>query len=279
MTSVVIPAHNEERVIGRCLRTLLDGAPGDVDVVVVANGCTDRTAAIAAAHGGPVRVVETSVASKVGALNLGDAHAAGFPRVYLDADVELSGASLHALATSLRGGGALAAAPAVHFALGHRPWSVRAYYRVWQVLPFARQAIGAGGVYGLSAEGRARFGPFPDLGADDLFVRQQFRADERLRVEGSRVVVHPPMTLRSLVVTRARVLAANREYRSRGLPVPPAPPGERGRGRSVVARPDLWPAAVLYAGVQAAARVRARARLRGAAPRHWERDETARAQA
>nr|BFE85750.1 hypothetical protein GCM10020093_083510 [Planobispora longispora] len=47
--SVVIPAHNEEGVLRRCLDGLLAGTePGELDVVVVANACTDRTADVAA---------------------------------------------------------------------------------------------------------------------------------------------------------------------------------------------------------------------------------------
>src|SRR6185312_1201240 len=49
MISVVIAAHNEARVIGGCLDALLaDAGPDDLDIVVVANGCTDDTAAVAA---------------------------------------------------------------------------------------------------------------------------------------------------------------------------------------------------------------------------------------
>ena len=56
--SVVIPAHDEEAVVGRCLAALLDGArPGELDVVVVCNGCTDATADIARGFGRGVRVV------------------------------------------------------------------------------------------------------------------------------------------------------------------------------------------------------------------------------
>ena len=49
MTSIVIAAYNEAAVIGRCLDALLAGAaPGEFDVTVVANGCTDDTAEVAA---------------------------------------------------------------------------------------------------------------------------------------------------------------------------------------------------------------------------------------
>jgi glycosyltransferase involved in cell wall biosynthesis len=67
--SVVIPAHNESAVIGRLLRSLLhDAQPGEFDVVVVANGCTDDTADVAAGFGPDVTVVTTPVPSKFAAL-------------------------------------------------------------------------------------------------------------------------------------------------------------------------------------------------------------------
>ena len=55
MTQVIIPAHNEAAVIARCLDTLLEPPrPDRLDVVVVANGCTDDTADRARAFGPPV---------------------------------------------------------------------------------------------------------------------------------------------------------------------------------------------------------------------------------
>src|SRR3954468_3654219 len=91
MISVIVPAHNEEAVIGQGLRALTEGArAGELEVIVVCNGCRDATAKVAAAFGEPVKVIETDVASKTHALNLGDAAAGGFPRIYVDADVALS---------------------------------------------------------------------------------------------------------------------------------------------------------------------------------------------
>ena len=73
MISVIIPAHNEEVVITRCLQALLEDAPIDaMEVFVVCNGCTDRTAELARAQGYPVQVIEIPEASKVAALNAGD---------------------------------------------------------------------------------------------------------------------------------------------------------------------------------------------------------------
>ena len=48
MPSVVIPAHNEEAGIERTLRGVLADAVPDLEIVVVVNATTDRTAEIAA---------------------------------------------------------------------------------------------------------------------------------------------------------------------------------------------------------------------------------------
>lgn len=51
--AVVIPAHNEEASIGACLKSVLacEGAPELAEVHVVADNCSDATAAVARRHG------------------------------------------------------------------------------------------------------------------------------------------------------------------------------------------------------------------------------------
>src|SRR5690242_13664181 len=103
MISVVIPAYNESAVIKRALNAITDGARfGEMEVIVVCNGCTDDTARQARQIGYPVRVIETMTGSKTHALNLGDAAAGAiFPRVYMDADVVMSVGDLRALTDGL----------------------------------------------------------------------------------------------------------------------------------------------------------------------------------
>jgi hypothetical protein len=60
-----------------------------LDIIVVASGCTDDTAEVAGAFGHPVRVLNRPAASKPAALKAGDEAPKAFPRVYLDADVEI----------------------------------------------------------------------------------------------------------------------------------------------------------------------------------------------
>jgi glycosyltransferase involved in cell wall biosynthesis len=110
--TIVIPAHNEGRVIRRLLEQLINGAdPGEMDIIVVANGCTDDTAEVAASFGPAVRVLTLPAACKQKALIAGDRAAAGFPRIYLDADLELRADDVRALAAALSQPGVLAAAP------------------------------------------------------------------------------------------------------------------------------------------------------------------------
>ena len=70
---VVIPARDEEELIGRCLASVLEAArnvTARVDITVVADGCLDRTVAVARSFRG-VRVLELDSS------NVGAARAAG----------------------------------------------------------------------------------------------------------------------------------------------------------------------------------------------------------
>ncbi len=191
--SVVVPAHNEEVVIGRCLSALFAGADeGELDVVVVCNGCDDRTAEVARRAAPLATVIEIPVASKVAALNAGDQAARHFPRFYLDADIELSVAAVRQVAAVLAEGGVMCAAPRPYFDVAGRTWPIRAFYDVWKEVPYRALDMVGSGVYALSEQGRARFGEFPELTADDQFVQQQFGPAELKSVGDASFVVHPP---------------------------------------------------------------------------------------
>lgn len=207
--SVVIAAHNEEKVIGRALRCLLERAnPGEFEVVVVCNGCTDRTADVAAAEG--VGVVELCEASKTAALNRGDDATAAFPRIYLDADVVLSTEGAREIVKALTHPETVAAAPTLSLDFDGVSWPVRSYFRLWQELPGVAQALSGRGVYAMAAEGRARFDRFPDLAADDYFVDRLFSHSERVIVDVPSIV-RPPRTIAATFRRKVRVFAANTE--------------------------------------------------------------------
>ncbi|MFD1342238.1 glycosyltransferase [Litorisediminicola beolgyonensis] len=189
--SIIIPASNEAALIRACLRSLVDQhwtRTAPVEVVVVANGCSDDTAKRARAftqafsdRGWHLHVVERGQGGKIGALNAGDAVARGGMRVYLDADVVLAADLLDALADAL-------AVPQARYASGRiditAPSNLasRAYARMWRRVPFMAEGVPGCGLFAVNAAGRMRWGAFPDVASDDTYVRLLFAPEERIAV-------------------------------------------------------------------------------------------------
>ncbi|MCY2963786.1 MAG: glycosyltransferase, partial [Planctomycetota bacterium] len=275
--SIVIPAHNEEAVIARCLTALLDGAnPGELEILVVCNGCTDRTAEIAGGFGEAVQVLHCPVASKIAALNYGDQRANAFPRFYVDADVVMTIDALRKTVAVLSSGTYLAASPAIDWDLSRSSWAVRAFYAVWRKHPYFDSGRLGSGLYALSAAGHERLKEFPQLTADDEYVRQLFDDSERTTLADCRFLVTPPRGLADLIKIKTRSRRGNLEL-ERLQPVrAKAQRPSRGRflGRLVCA-PWLWPALPVYFYVVWQTSVRARQTLAKGNPQ-WERDLSSR---
>ncbi len=278
--SVVIAAHNEEDVLGRCLDALVQTAgTEELEIVVVCNGCTDRTVDVAREYSNGVRVIETPRACKTAALNLGDAVVSGFPRFYVDADVTLPLASVRRIVARLAEGNALAAAPVMDVDLRGSSAAVRAYYRIWERLPYVREGMIGVGVYVLSEEGRRRFAEFPEVIADDGYVRMLFSAGERISVRDAPVRVYAPERLPDLTRIKTRSRLGRYELRQR---FPDLVASERTTKSyrnamgTIVARPWLWPSAVVYAAVLVQSRRRARRQIMSIGDYIWERDQSSR---
>jgi glycosyltransferase involved in cell wall biosynthesis len=277
MISIVIPARNESLVIARALRAIVAGsAPEEIEVIVVCNGCTDETAAIARDFGPPVRVIETEAGGKANALNLGDRAASAFPRIYADADVVISLGTVRALAARLEGGDVLAVAPQSCISLNGCSRFVCAYYDIRSRLPSAREGIGGSGVYALSEAGRRRFGQFPHVTADDGYVRMQFKPNERETLVHAHSIVFAPRTIKDLILIRIRAYFGTMELARR------FPDVWKNRGESnhktvvrLLSSPSLWPKLLVYYYVNILARYKVLTRIR-VANSLWERDNTSR---
>ncbi|MFD4179648.1 WecB/TagA/CpsF family glycosyltransferase [Rhodococcus sp. NPDC058514] len=275
--SVVVPAYNESAVIERTLAPLSRAAvDGYIELIVVCNGCRDDTADIARAIPG-VTVLELVEGSKTAALNTGDEAATLWPRLYLDADIQVSASAVLAVLDRLADGDALAARPTARYDYDGANAIVRSYYRARQRIPQHRLAMWGAGAYGLSAAGHERIGAFPDCTADDLFVDAQFDADEKAVVATDPSVVTTPANARSLLailrrgyrgVTEAALPADHRSAR-------------RARPHGASTALELWGSvrgprsaadAMVYTGMALAARVGAR--RSASAP--WERDDSSR---
>ncbi len=57
IVTVVVPAHNEEKYVERCIESIKESAAlfdGNVEIIIVCNRCTDRTAELAESKGAKV---------------------------------------------------------------------------------------------------------------------------------------------------------------------------------------------------------------------------------
>jgi glycosyltransferase involved in cell wall biosynthesis len=217
---IIVPAHNEAATIRRSLDGLADLA-GDADVVVVCNGCTDDTAEVVARAAPWARLVELSEPSKPAALNAGDAAVTSMPRLYLDADVRLTADGVRRLAAWLEPGELTAVAPTPRYEVEGASWIVRSHYRIWTELNTPVNAIYGTGAMMVSANGRACFGDWPDVIADDYFLDGQFAAWQKQRVADVDVTVVLPRRFWGCVSRKARVHQGKRDVLAAGLRVHP----------------------------------------------------------
>ncbi len=142
VVSLIIPAHNEQALLGDTLRNLAAsaaalGAPHEI--IVVDDDSTDRTAEIASALG--ARVVRVHLRHIAAARNAGAREAKGDIFVFIDADTLVPASVLTAAVKTIRdgaiGGGAM---PLMD---SDRPrWAARTVAIVVWVLRTARWAAG-----------------------------------------------------------------------------------------------------------------------------------------
>lgn len=199
MLSVIIPANNEADYIKECLTGILEtemspdlpaGEP-PVQVIVVANGCTDNTVSEARSltasfqdKGWLFEVLDLKEGSKIGAINAGDAAARYAKRAYIDADIRVSPALIMALDHVLERPEAAFASGQIKIAPA-KSWLSRRYAAFWLQLPFIRKSVPGCGVFAVNEAGRARWGAFPDVISDDTFVRHHFAESEMHGVPAS----------------------------------------------------------------------------------------------
>lgn len=219
---VIVPAHNEEVTITDCLRSLIWSVlPPDwtCEIVVAANGCSDRTVEIAeelasdaAAEGKCLNVIDLPEASKPNALNAAGVDGARV-LAYIDADVCVSPTLLSKLIEILD-------VPVPRYASGRvtpvcaDSFIVRRYAEVWARLPYVRNGVPGCGVFAVNDKGRDRWTMFPSIIADDMFARLQFAPHERFAADAP--YSWPlPRTARDLVRVRNRWKLGNKELKEK----------------------------------------------------------------
>lgn len=82
--SVIVPAHNMEECIGKCLDSIYSQTYKDFECIVIADACTDRTAEIAESYG--ATVIRAELKNEGLGRNLGIENSTGDWILFIDAD-------------------------------------------------------------------------------------------------------------------------------------------------------------------------------------------------
>src|SRR3954467_6701568 len=91
--SVIVPVHNGETTMARCLGALAQTPTGLCEIIVVDDRSTDRTAALAASYGARV-LKNPGGRGPAAARNAGAAIATGDILLFVDADVEVQSGTI-----------------------------------------------------------------------------------------------------------------------------------------------------------------------------------------
>jgi len=253
--TVLVPAYNEETVIGRTLQALVASDYPELEIIVVDDGSQDRTVPVAMAFAGHgVRVIQLPHSGKAHALRVGFAAASHPIIVALDADTVFARRTVRRLVEPFGEPrvGAVAGNPKV----GNRHTLLtrfqvleyvltlnleRRVYTMFNCVPVVPGAVGA-----WRAAAVARVGGFPaDTLAEDTDVTLALgRAGYRVRYVPSAVAyTEVPETLRQLSRQRNRwafgMLQSLWKHRTATL-------NPRAGALGLVAIPGLWIAQLIF---------------------------------
>lgn len=270
--SVIVPVYNEGRRLFATVPPLLEGLPAGCEIIYICNGCQDDSEAILRELvGGAAIMLATPVAGKALAIRAGEEQTNLFPRFYVDSDVVISGGALARLAAGL-GSGIELVSPRIEHEFGGTAFCARVIHRYRQSLPHAREGA-YHHVLGISARGRARWGEFPDLWADDSFIEAMIPDDRKRLIKEVTVRTRPPQGLWQWIMVRKRWHIGHRQLRALGYSPPHVPGQCRALLLSLMSPTRALPA-VLYVCTVALAMVLAKWRGKGSVD--WYQDQSSR---
>ena len=205
MLSFIVPAYNEERLLGSSLAAIHEAAAASgepYEIIVVDDGSTDRTSTIAEA--GNAQLVRVSHRQIAATRNSGAKVARGDVFIFVDADTRVSAAVVSGAVAAVRGG-AVGGGSAIEFD-EPTPRYARLLLKIL-VLSFRITRIAAGCFVFCTRTAFVAVGGFDEAyyGAEEVILSRA------LRRQGKFVI------LRSAVVTSARKLRAHSARELLGL--------------------------------------------------------------
>ena len=194
MISFIVPAHNEERWIGKCLasiRSAIEFLDDSYEVIVVDDASTDSTPRIAEQMGARTIRVEHRKISAV--RNAGASAAGGEVFFFVDADTQVNEPAVRAALAAMRSGAA--GGGCVPEIDGSRPWWARII--LFFAVPLARLIRWAGGCFLFcTREAYGATGGF----SESMYAGEDIAFIQALKKVGRFVVLKP------MVITSGRKL-------------------------------------------------------------------------
>ncbi|HYT67707.1 MAG TPA: glycosyltransferase [Vicinamibacterales bacterium] len=190
MISIIVPAHNEERLIGATLEAI-DAAAREAgepfELIVVDDVSTDRTAEIARTHG--ARIEAVNVHHIAAARNAGARVASGEMLLFVDADTIITGDVLRQAVAAMRQG-AVGGGSGARFEPSAPPWAHRAIGLAAWIMRTAQWAPGC--FFFATRDAFARVGGFDER----YFASEEIHLSRALKRVG-RFVILPDKVLTS----------------------------------------------------------------------------------
>jgi glycosyltransferase involved in cell wall biosynthesis len=200
--SIIIPAYNEEKLIGACLVSVRQAAKArgltDYELIVCDNASTDATAAIAQKAGAklarePIRRISRS-------RNAGAAAAAGDWLLFIDADSILTPTKLEELLAAIKTGRLAGGGSLIDF--DAKPWWGALAVRLWTAVSLTMRWA-AGSFLFCRADAFREVGGFPP----DLAAGEEVGLSQALKAWGK------PRGLGFTIITESRHISSGRKFR------------------------------------------------------------------
>ena len=185
--SFVVPAHNEEQLLGATLEAIHRAAAAvgiDYELIVVDDASTDRTAEIARTAG--ARIISVDHRQIAGTRNSGARAATGGLLVFVDADTIINTRVLSTTIAAINGG-AVGGGAVLTFD-DPMPWSARALAAIVRAGMLAA-TFAAGAYLFCTAAAFERTGGFDET----LFASEELTLSRALRKVGPVVILREPV--------------------------------------------------------------------------------------
>mgnify|MGYP000008374927 FL=1 len=274
MLTIIIPAYNEEKCIERTLSELTNFSSLEVEVIVLPNGCLDNTAEFVRAKFPSFRVLELDTGSKILAINKG-LEIAQFEHVLVqDADVIINTESVRNILKFIENEQYLFASPQTKI-IQDGSFLTNMYYSFLKLTPAYKIGMVNSGAYLISPKARDILGTFPQVIADDGYVKGTLGSANLTTIPSCCSVVMSPRTIWSLIKIKTRSKLGNMELKKKFTS-----PTTGGNSFHSLLKVAIKERALfrffVYAVVISIATFRAKLQIKKLKTIKWERDESTR---